>query len=45
MSRALNDPGLIESTVPVELEDILPSELIGLEKFDLDDLYEHLSNG
>lgn len=44
MSEALDDPGLIESTIPEELEDISPSELLGLEKFDLDDLYEHLAN-
>ena len=44
MSRALNDPGLVESAIPLELDESLPSELIGLDKFDLDDLYAHLSN-
>lgn len=45
MSFALNDPGLTETAVPIDLEDQLPSELIGLEDIDLDSLYEHLSNG
>ena len=44
MSRALNDPGLVESSIPLELAETLPSELIGLDKFDLDNLYAHLSN-
>ena len=44
MSHALNDPGLVESAIPMELDEILPPELINLDKFDLDDLYAHLSN-
>ena len=44
MSHALNDPGLVESAIPMELDEILPSELINLDKFDLDDLYAHLSH-
>ena len=44
MSFALNDPGLTKTAVPIDLEDQLPSELIGLENIDLESLYEHLSN-
>jgi SNF2 family DNA or RNA helicase len=44
MSVALNDPSLVESAIPFDLDEILPSELIDLDKFDLDDLYAHLLN-
>lgn len=44
MSRALNDSGLVQSSIPLELPETQPNELIGLDDFDLNDLYEHLSN-
>ena len=43
MGNALNDPGLVESTLPVDLDDALPEQIVGMDKFDLDELYAHLS--
>ena len=44
MSCALNDPGLVQSSIPIELPETHPNELIGLDDFELNDLYAHLSN-
>ena len=42
LSDALKDEGLIKSSLPDE-ELILPNELLGIDKFDLDDLLSHLT--
>lgn len=45
MGNALNDPGLAKSSIPVELDEIIPSELLDLDQIDLDGIYKHLSDG
>ncbi|MDG1004737.1 MAG: DEAD/DEAH box helicase, partial [Emcibacteraceae bacterium] len=42
MSRFLSDPGLIETTIPLDLDETSPSELIGLDNYDLNELLAHL---
>ena len=42
MSRALNDAGLVETSLPIELDGDTPLELTGIDKTDLEDLYAHL---
>jgi SNF2 family DNA or RNA helicase len=44
MSDALNDSGLVKSSVP-EYSEIVPEDLVGLDHFDAEDLFGHLVSG
>ena len=43
MSEALNDQGLVASSIPEHFE-VTPEELVGLDALDTDDLFRHLMN-
>jgi SNF2 family DNA or RNA helicase len=38
----LNDSGLVEVSLPAADDEILPDAMLGLDEFDLDDIYQHL---
>ena len=42
LSKALNDEGLVKNSLPDETAE-LPDEILGIDQFDLNDLFSHLS--
>lgn len=43
MSAALNDQGLVKASIP-EFSELVPEDLVGMDKFDADDLFGHLTS-
>lgn len=43
LAQALNDEGLVKNSLPDENE-VYPDEILGIDQFDLDDLFSHLKS-